>query len=74
MKLLLDTHSFIWWDDNPARSGSAARAACLDPNNDLVLSTASIWEMQLKRMVGKLTLRKPLDVTRFSGTVWRLCR
>jgi PIN domain nuclease of toxin-antitoxin system len=32
----------------------------LDPDNELVLSTAGIWEMQLKRMIGKLTLRKPL--------------
>ena len=29
MKLLLDTHAFIWWDENPARVGAAARAACL---------------------------------------------
>jgi PIN domain nuclease of toxin-antitoxin system len=60
MKLLLDTHAFIWWDEDPARLGTAAHAACLNPDNGLVLSTASIWEMQLKRMIGKLTLRKPL--------------
>jgi PIN domain nuclease of toxin-antitoxin system len=60
MKLLLDTHAFIWWDQNPSRLGVAAHAACLDPDNELVLSTACVWEMQLKRMVGKLTLRKPL--------------
>jgi PIN domain nuclease of toxin-antitoxin system len=60
MKLLLDTHAFIWWDENPGRLGAAAHAACLDPNNELALSVASVWEMQLKRMVGKLTLRKPL--------------
>lgn len=60
MKLLLDTHAFIWWDENPAQLEPAARPACSDPNNELVLSTASLWEMQLKRMVGKLTLRKPL--------------
>jgi PIN domain nuclease of toxin-antitoxin system len=60
MKLLLDTHAFIWWDDSPDRLGAAAHAACLDPNNELALSTASIWEIQLKRMIGKLTLRKPL--------------
>ncbi|MEK7676607.1 MAG: type II toxin-antitoxin system VapC family toxin [Verrucomicrobiota bacterium] len=60
MKLLLDTHAFIWWDENPSRLGAAGHAACLDPNNELVLSTASIWEMQLKRKAGKLTLRQPL--------------
>lgn len=60
MKLLLDTHVFIWWDESPTRLGATTHAACLDPNNELVLSTATVWEVQLKRMVGKLTLRKPL--------------
>jgi PIN domain nuclease of toxin-antitoxin system len=60
MKLLLDTHAFIWWDENPDKLGAASRQACSDPDNDLVLSTASVWEIQLKRMVGKLTLSKPL--------------
>lgn len=60
MKLLLDTHAFIWWDENPDKLGPASRQACSDPNNDLVLSTASVWEIQLKQMVGKLTLSKPL--------------
>lgn len=60
MKLLLDIHAFIWWDESPGRLGTAAHAACLDPDNELVLSTASVWEIQLKRMLGKLTFRKPL--------------
>ena len=60
MKLLLDTHAFIWWDENPDKLGAASRQACSDLNNDLVLSTASVWEIQLKRMIGKLTLSKPL--------------
>lgn len=60
MKLLLDTHAFIWWDENPSKLGAAARRACSDPGNELILSTASVWEIQLKRMIGKLTLAKPL--------------
>ena len=60
MKLLLDTHAFIWWDENPSKLGAAARRACSDPGNDLILSTASVWEIQLKRMIGKLTLARPL--------------
>lgn len=72
MKLLLDTHSFIWWDEDPSKLGAASRRACSDPNNELVLSTARVWEIQLKRMVGKLTLSKPLrqwleDQTRQNG-------
>jgi PIN domain nuclease of toxin-antitoxin system len=60
MKLLLDTHAFIWWDENPSKLSASSRLACSDPNNELMLSTASVWEIQLKRMVGKLTLSKPL--------------
>ena len=41
MKLLLDTHALIWWDEEPARLGSKARAACLDAANELWLSAAS---------------------------------
>jgi PIN domain nuclease of toxin-antitoxin system len=50
MKLLFDSHAFIWWDENPAHLGAAARAACFDQKNDLVLSVASVWEMQIKVM------------------------
>ena len=60
MKLLLDTHALIWWDEKPARLGPKARAACLDPANELWLSVASVWEIQIKIMLGRLALRQPL--------------
>ena len=60
MKLLIDTHALIWWDENPARLGSKARVACLDSSNELWLSVASVWEIQIKIMLGRLALRKPL--------------
>jgi len=60
MKLLLDTHAFIWADGEPQKLSPAAKAACEDPANQIFLSAASVWEMQLKLMLGKLTLRKPL--------------
>jgi PIN domain nuclease of toxin-antitoxin system len=60
MNLLLDTHAFIWCDDDPTRLGAAAQAACSDPANHLFLSAASAWEMQIKIMLGKLSLRNPL--------------
>lgn len=44
MTVLLDTHAFIWWDENPQKLGAKALAACQDPTNQLVLSVASIWE------------------------------
>ena len=60
MRLLLDTHAFIWWDEAPSRLGASAYAACLDPANELAVSAVSAWEMQIKRALGKLTIRKPL--------------
>jgi PIN domain nuclease of toxin-antitoxin system len=62
VKLLIDTHALIWWDENPLRLGSKARAACLDSGNELWLSVASVWEIQIKMMLGRLALRKPLKL------------
>jgi PIN domain nuclease of toxin-antitoxin system len=60
MKLLLDTHAFIWWDSAPDEMSERASTLCRDPANELILSVASLWEMQVKAQLGKLTLRKPL--------------
>ena len=48
MRLLLDTHALVWWlSDNPKLSQTAA-AAIADPNNDVVVSAASGWEIATK--------------------------
>ena len=60
MKLLLDTHAFVWWDSDKAQLSHRVLQACLDPRNHLFLSIVSIWEMQIKAQLGKLTLRLPL--------------
>ena len=60
MKLLLDTHAFLWWDSEPDRLSATAFNACKDPSNILILSTVSVWEMQVKSQLGKLTLNLPL--------------
>lgn len=60
MKLLLDTHAFIWLDSNPSRLSERVRALLQDPNNTLLLSVVSIWEIQIKNQLGKLQLRIPL--------------
>jgi PIN domain nuclease of toxin-antitoxin system len=60
MRLLLDTHVFIWWDSNPGQISPAALAALRDPANTLLLSPISIWEMSIKLQLGKLKLRMPL--------------
>lgn len=60
MNLLLDTCAFIWWDSGGGSLGGAALAAMRDPASRLLLSHASIWEMQLKLQKGNLKLRKTL--------------
>jgi PIN domain nuclease of toxin-antitoxin system len=60
MRLLLDTHAFIWWDSDPVRLSPTALAACRDRANVLLLSVASVWEMQIKLQLGKLKLDLPL--------------
>jgi PIN domain nuclease of toxin-antitoxin system len=63
MKLLLDTHAFIWWDSEPSRLSPRALALCQNPENLLIVSVVSIWEMQIKLQLGKLKLQLPLKDT-----------
>lgn len=60
MRILLDTHIFIWWNGDLALLSTKARALCENKENTLVLSLASIWEMQIKYQLGKLTFNQPL--------------
>lgn len=60
MKLLLDTHAFVWWDSEPAKLSPRVMALCQDRANVVLLSVASIWEMQIKLQLGKLKLNLPL--------------
>ena len=55
MKILLDTHTFLWFiNDSPELSSSAADL--LESDVDLLLSTASLWEIAIKVSLNKLTL------------------
>ena len=60
MKLLLDTHTFVWWDSDPSRLSSSALQACQNQANTMMLSVVSVWEMQIKTQLGKLKLNMPL--------------
>ncbi len=55
MKLLLDTHAFLW-SINGGPLSEQARNAFLDPENKLFLSAASYWEICVKVSIGKLVL------------------
>jgi len=54
VKLLLDTQALLWWLGGDARLGAAAAALIEDPANDVLVSVASLWEIVVKRRVGKL--------------------
>jgi len=59
MKLLLDTHIFLWFISADARLPIAWRDAIQDPENAVYLSVASIWEAVIKQQLGKLLLPNP---------------
>ncbi len=61
MRLLLDTHIFIWWADKQESLSATALSALNDEANELILSVASVWEMQIKLQLGKLKLRLPVE-------------
>jgi PIN domain nuclease of toxin-antitoxin system len=61
MKYLLDTNTFIWLDNDPSKLTTTVSDICADTRNTLLCSMASVWEMQIKRQLGKLVLRLPLS-------------
>ena len=70
MKLLLDTHVFLWLVDGNPNLTKVAEVALADPSNELFLSVASVWELAIKTANPKqqLILADPLDeyVTRWT--------
>lgn len=59
MKLLLDTHTFIWFIMGSPNLSAGARALIEDVANEKLLSVASLWEIAIKSSIGKLTLSAP---------------
>jgi PIN domain nuclease of toxin-antitoxin system len=60
MNYLLDSHTFLWWDSRSHLLSYKAKQVCDDPSNTLFVSIASVWEIQIKAQLGKLTLALPL--------------
>ncbi len=59
MKLLLDTHTFLWHSDGSPQVSAAATALLVEATNELYLSMASVWEIAIKVGLKKLTLSSP---------------
>ena len=54
MRLLLDTHVWLWMIGEDERLNEPTRAALSDPENDIFLSAAAVWELAIKHAAGKL--------------------
>ena len=62
MRLLLDTHAFLWFIADDPQLSTRARTLIEDRANERLISAASLWEMAIKVSLGKLTLADPFDV------------
>ena len=56
MRLLLDTHVFLWWLTDDRRLSREAKRAITDPDSVVHVSAASCWEMAIKASLGKLRI------------------
>ena len=68
MRLLLDTHAFLWWVINDKRLSQAARRAIADDDDDVLISAVSAWEITTKHRIGKLPESEAL-VENMIGTI-----
>lgn len=60
MKVLIDTHVFIWWTSDQMKLSAYVYNLLTDASTEAILSIASIWEMQIKLSLGKLTFKTAL--------------
>jgi len=69
--MLVDTHALLWWLSDDAALSPAAREALADPANEPFVSAVSVWEIAIKRSLGKLTAPEDLpDLIVDEGFSW----
>ena len=61
MRLLIDSHTFLWWRAGSPDLSKLARDTIADPANEVLISTAALWELTIKESSGKLTLPADLE-------------
>ena len=61
MRVLLDTHTFLWWLSNDARLGRKARERIADRSNEVLLSVASVWELTIKSAMGRFDVKTDFE-------------
>lgn len=61
MRILLDTHAFLWFFTDDPQLSAAAKALIVDPTNEILVSPASYWEVAIKVSLGKYPLAVPFE-------------
>jgi PIN domain nuclease of toxin-antitoxin system len=56
VRLLLDTHVLLWWLSDDRRLAKPARDLIANPDNDVLVSSASVWEVSIKAALGRLEI------------------
>jgi len=69
VKLLLDTHAALWWLADDEHLGGDAARQLTDESNRVLLSSAVVWEVAIKRSLGKLQAPADMAATLLSGGV-----
>jgi PIN domain nuclease of toxin-antitoxin system len=60
VRILIDTQVFLWWDQQLRRLSHPLRAAIEDEANEIIVSAATVWEIAIKRAIGKLRFDRPI--------------
>jgi PIN domain nuclease of toxin-antitoxin system len=62
VRLLIDSHAFLWWSEASTALGAAARTAIANPASEILVSVAGLWELTIKQSLGRLSLPDDLEV------------
>lgn len=63
MRLLLDTHAFLWWTTEDPRIPSAVAEAVSEPSNEVFVSAVTVWELAIKWRLGRLEIADPPETS-----------
>jgi PIN domain nuclease of toxin-antitoxin system len=72
VRYLLDTHILLWWVEDDLRLRETVRTAISNPDHEVVVSAASIWEAAIKRALGKLRFETPRLLDALSRSAIRM--
>jgi PIN domain nuclease of toxin-antitoxin system len=61
VRLLIDSHAFLWWSQASPALGSTAHGEISDPTNEVLISIAALWELTIRASSGKLNLPDDLE-------------